>query len=154
MAQWREGSLARALLLGDPRAPSLALAHDAVICGMREVLAAGPPPELVIVELPQVYQARRTDPSDLIQLAVLVGRVMEVARETGAPVALVLPAEWKGQAPKQIVCARAEEALTEEERGRVDPCRGTLRHNVLDAVGMGLARLGRLPGGRWPRSLP
>lgn len=98
----------------------------------------GAPVVEVISELPQIYQGpkQKGDPNDLIDLALVVGRLY--------PDVLYKPREWKGQVPKDAMVKRIESKLTQEEKGRIEKCSASLRHNVLDAVGIGLFHLGRL----------
>lgn len=100
--------------------------------------------ERLVVELPQVYVAVRTkgDPNDLVQLGAVVGALCLAFQEATQHV--FLPAEWKGQVPKEIVHARVASRLSAAEQGRITCRRKSLLHNVLDAVGIGLKDLGRL----------
>jgi hypothetical protein len=95
-----------------------------------------------VVELPQVYDRRHSkgDPNDLIALATICGAIScQFPR-----VRFVLPKEWGGQVRKEIKNARAWAKLTTEEQGRVNfPSAKSLRHNVLDAVGIGIFAIGR-----------
>lgn len=95
-------------------------------------------------ELPQVYVTQRAkgDPNDLIQLAAVVGGLSQAFRQVEQKV--YLPAEWKGQVPKEIVHTRALGRLAPEEQGRISCRKKTMLHNVLDAVSIGLKFLGRL----------
>lgn len=104
----------------------------------------------LVVELPQVYvQARQKgDPNDLIQLAAVVGGLCEAFRRV--PQRVYLPAEWKGQVPKEIIHARVKARLSNEELGRIICRKKALMHNVLDAVGIGTEFLGRLRPVRTP----
>ena len=142
LAVWRDEDLVSGELAGGPSDGPLREAHDRVVARVRE-LAGDHPPELVVVELPQVYGQRRTDAGDLVDLAVLVGRIEEVLR--GSRVIEVRPAAWKGQTPKDVVGRRVEGALSSMEWGRLAPCPASRRHNLLDAIGIGLWRLGRRP---------
>ncbi|MFA6167917.1 MAG: hypothetical protein WC700_14950 [Gemmatimonadaceae bacterium] len=119
-------------------------------------------PWTLLVECPQVRRAGRqghaagADPQDLVHLALVAGAVVMAIRGlVGAgtqPTALfVRPEQWKGQVPKEIMCARIaarianEEKSTGAERAALAtglPC-ASLAHNTLDAVGIGLAALGR-----------
>jgi hypothetical protein len=102
----------------------------------------------LVVELPQVYVRARSkgDPNDLIDLAAVVGALVAYF-PVGATV--YLPAEWKGQVPKEIIHARAASALSAWETRQITyPKRKGLAHNVLDAVALGLCHLGRTPGMR------
>ena len=91
-----------------------------------------------ISEVPQVYRAgaSKGDPDDLIQLAGVVGvfsALFAATTYTG-----VKPREWKGQVPKDVHHARLVKTLTPEELAMVEAAAPpSLRHNVLDAVGIG-----------------
>jgi hypothetical protein len=97
-----------------------------------------------IIERPQVYRASRSkgDPNDLITLAIGVGRMQERLESKGVTVELVLPATWKGQIPKEVHHRRILEVLTATERTRLSASLSgiapSIRHNLLDAVGLGL----------------
>lgn len=100
----------------------------------------------LVVEVPQVYghggAGKGEDPNDLIDLALVVGAFVGYLR----PVALTIyrPREWKGQVPKDVMTRRIKEKLAPEEVAKVRlPARGK-QHNVWDAVGIGLKKLGRL----------
>jgi hypothetical protein len=102
---------------------------------------------LVVIEEPQAYRHTPTPPQALIRLAEVVGQYQEMARRAGAEVKLVKPRQWKGQLPKDICNKRVVEQLTCEERALAYPsltaiARGK-RHNVIDAIGIGLWELGR-----------
>lgn len=97
-----------------------------------------------IIERPQVYRSSQSkgDPNDLITLAIGVGQMKERLESRGVQVDLVLPTTWKGQTPKEIHHKRVLARLSPTEKTRLDGClscvaRG-VRHNVLDAVGLGL----------------
>lgn len=147
------------LLTIDPGKKSVAFAifdgNDLATCGfllareraglvaqVRETLA-GQFFDDVVIELPKVYQQRRWsgDPNDLIHLAVTVGIIVSMYPKA----ALVLAREWKGTTPKAVMNTRTEGRLSEIERSRLSGvCSSRHRHNVLDAIGIGLWRLGRL----------
>lgn len=97
-----------------------------------------------IIERPQVYRSSKSkgDPNDLITLAIGVGQMKERLESCGATVELVLPATWKGQIPKDIHHRRILGLLAPTEKTRLDAClsgvAAGIRHNVLDAVGLGL----------------
>jgi hypothetical protein len=103
--------------------------------------------EIVVCEEPQIYRRARARPDDLIKLTRIVGRCEELARACGATFNVVKPARWKGQVPKEICHRRLEAKLSKLERSVLEadaagvPARK--RHNVLDAIGIGMWRLGR-----------
>lgn len=98
--------------------------------------------EVAIVEVPQVYQRGKGDPGDLVAIAFAGGRVTALFHN----VKKVTPAQWKGQTPKAIHHARVRAALdpTEEKIVEAIDCPASLRHNVLDAIAMGLHEFGRI----------
>jgi hypothetical protein len=103
-------------------------------------------PMRAVVELPQVYNRRGAgDPNDLIAVAVTVGRIAQALGPL-TPCEFVHPHDWKGSVPKKVMLGRIEKRLDENEllvlnRADVIP---SLRHNVLDAIGIGLWEVGRL----------
>ena len=94
----------------------------------------------VVCELPQVYPHSKVDPNDLVRLAVRVGELKALAEHMGATVTLVLPRQWKGSVPKTIHGRRIQGQLSPWERGIYSavPCAASKRHNVLDAIGLGI----------------
>lgn len=103
--------------------------------------------DLVVVEVPQVYQQRswKGDPNDLIDVAVVAGRIAQEFGD-GAEVRLVRPHAWKGSVPKDVMLRRIENRLDDRERSVLHAAKApaSLLHNVVDAVGIGLWAIGRL----------
>lgn len=103
-------------------------------------------PCLVIIERPQIYPNQPVPPNDLITLAIMVGRYAALAEEADHEVKTVLPHEWKGNLPKEISHARTLKALRAEELAVVQQADQSVakgkRHNMLDAVGIGVYFLG------------
>lgn len=94
-----------------------------------------------VVEKPQVYRKSPGDRNDLIDLAVAAGMLGGRFKNRK----YVLPREWKGNVPKEIMNDRVLTKLTEDEKSKIEyPKRKSLSHNVLDAVGIGLWALKRL----------
>lgn len=108
----------------------------------RDLVACGPgTPDVfvgeVVIECPFIYPRGEADPNDLIILARRVGRLEERA---GKPCVLVFPRTWKGTIKKAIMTARIRKKLTDTERTLLTKD----DHNVIDAIGLGLWRVGRL----------
>lgn len=106
-------------------------------------------PTDVVIEKPEyrAHEKKNVRVDDLITLAVRVGRLAQQARRMN--VTLPTPTEWKGSVPKRIHQPRILEALTDAERdvvarGATRPRAKDLDSNVVDAVGLGLWKLGRL----------
>lgn len=101
----------------------------------------------VLIELPQErHHGRKTNVRSIITLAVRVGELKREWEARGAEVELVWPTTWKGSVPKSIHNRRVLAALSEEERALL-PKRPRAKkhdHNMLDAVGEGLWKLGRM----------
>jgi hypothetical protein len=113
--------------------------------------------DTVVIEHPLIYAGGRTkNPNSVLKtLAVSVGRWIGTY-EQRAPTAVietVLPVQWKGSVPKDIHHAREWAALGAVEQAvvtsafvnrpsRADNVRPSLRHNVLDAVALGVWKLG------------
>lgn len=95
--------------------------------------------DYLVSEVPQVYRAgaSKGDPDDLLQLAGVVG-VFSVLVSADVRIG-VKPREWKGQVPKDVHHARLIKTLSEADLEKINTAAPpSLRHNVLDAVGIGL----------------
>lgn len=100
--------------------------------------------DAMVSEWPRTYRRMKGDPADLFPLA---GLGMYVAGMAGLPVDAPTAPEWIGNIPKSttgdpLQSARGQRIwsrLSEAERACV-----TLSHDSLDAVGLGLWKLGRL----------
>ncbi len=101
-----------------------------------------------VCEKPVVYSdetqarvfGRRIRKADTIDLAIAAGRM------TGnLPTKYVTPAQWKGSRKKGPMHKRMRAILTPQELEIIDSldCAPSLRHNVYDAVCMGLIMEGR-----------
>ncbi len=128
--------------------PTLELAQ----CGVGDPRAENLTASKVILERPQYYPGNgKGDPNDLITLAIQVGEYLEFYSRRGAAVYMVLPRVWKGQVPKQIHHARLFSALSPREQNIVSICGAAVpaskRHNMMDAVGLGLWKLDRVKCG-------
>ena len=89
---------------------------------------------------------RRADPETLLEMAMLVGYLCATLC-TGDQYTLWTKAQWAGTAPKNAVTARVEARISPAETAVLaETYKGppSLRHNVLDAVGVGLHALGRM----------
>jgi hypothetical protein len=102
----------------------------------------------VVVELPQIYRAVKSkgDPNDLIKTATVGAYLLGVLCES-VPVTqttFVHPGDWckiPKSTKKGAVSARTDKilaSLSVSERDRV-----LVQHDVIDAVGIGLWKLGR-----------
>jgi hypothetical protein len=100
------------------------------------------------IEIPQIYVTRiRTKLQDLIDLTFAAGAAFGML---GTPkCTLYLPFGWKGQVPKDVAHERYAAALNDIERELAARCmkdvKKGLRHNIWDAVGIGLHHTGRRP---------
>lgn len=107
-----------------------------------------PAPGLVVIEVPQ-YRARdrsqRTDPNDLIKLAVLVGEIKRYYALLRYGVELVTPVAWKGSIPKDVHNKHVLEMLRPVELAVMQkrPRARKPDNNMVDAIGLGLWKLGR-----------
>lgn len=96
---------------------------------------------LCVCEKPQVYAGNpEVRTADLVDLAIAAGRMTGQLQTT-----YVTPASWKGSAKKAPMHERMAKILTPEEMRIVNAldCAPSLRHNVFDAICMGLKWLGR-----------
>lgn len=137
----------------DPAVRREGLWHPMVKAVWDWAITHGTSPCGLVIELPQVYKAAHqrgkkvgTDPQDLIKLAAVVGGFVCLFRSSNQEVRTYLPAEWKGQVPKNIVHDRARARLSPTELAVVQKGlpRASLAHNVWDAVSLYLRHVGRL----------
>ncbi len=105
----------------------------------------------VAMEMPRAYPGSPVRENDLLDLAAAG---MAVASKLGKPltrIQLIFPADWKGTVPKPICQKRIERKLTQGELIRLGQClapvKASIRHNLYDAVGIGLYALKRAKKG-------
>lgn len=111
----------------------------------------GAPPDIgteVWIESQVIYPHSKVPPNDILKLAHAAGAWAGRHGAAGRLVHFVEPAKWKGQTPKKVHNARVLAAMTPYERAIYEaaPCAAGKRHNILDAIGIGLwvaKRLGR-----------
>lgn len=100
-----------------------------------------------MIEIPQVYQQRswKGDPNDLIQIALVAGALAHAVAPFGF-VSFVRPHAWKGNAKKEAIEGWIRARLSPAESAVLAACDvpASLKHNVIDAVGIGMWALGRL----------
>lgn len=103
--------------------------------------------DTVLIEMPRHYPHRsKGDVNDLLDLACRVGELKAWAEHQMARVELVWPRTWKGAAPKDVHNQRVLAALKDFELKLLSksPRSQKYDHNCVDAVGLGLWKLGRL----------
>lgn len=103
------------------------------------VATATPRRPAIILEEPTLYPHSKARPADVMALQLKVGELKGRFEAVGCLVELVQPRSWKGSVPKAISHARASKKLTNAERALVEG----KRHDVWDAVALGLWRLRR-----------
>jgi hypothetical protein len=99
-------------------------------------------PYSLILEIPQVYDGfSDEDKNDLIDLAGVQGAIVGVSNVEveWSP----LPREWKGQLPKEISERRVDSKLSQDEKDRISWPAKSYRHNVYDAIHLGIVHLER-----------
>lgn len=92
-------------------------------------------PDIVVIENPQIYPHSKARPADVLTLARIVGRYEE--RFKDAKQRLVLPHEWKGSVPGDIMTERIKAALSPMEKERISFLCKSVAHNAIDAIGLG-----------------
>ena len=94
----------------------------------------------LVQEVMKVYPRQKGDAADLLELNGVNGAIaasLKCDTHIG-----YFAREWKGQVPKDIHNARIELKLTPEEKARIVST-PSLRHNVLDAIGIAFYYIGR-----------
>ncbi len=98
------------------------------------------------MEQPRAYPVSPVRENDLLDLTAAGMAVASRLARAGEKVRLIEPQAWKGQVPKPITKQRIEAKLSQGERMRMGECLkkpGGERHNLWDAVGIGLFALKR-----------
>ncbi len=110
-----------------------------IACGLGrpEVRGEVPLDDLAVIERPTIYPRSPVPPNDIIELAITAGRIAAGFER----VEWVLPRRWKGTIPKAIMGERILAKLTPAELARIP---SGARHDVIDAIGLGLWYLKRL----------
>jgi len=156
IARWRDGALWRAEYINERPLETGAVLMTFVCAGE----------DLVVIEIPKVYDAQfqKGDQRDIRDLALAAGGLLVAARHAnGIPgenvkVEKVEPREWKGTLDKKIMLARILSKLTDAECATIQLTENVIEAgiragkgpgaDVLDAIGIGLWKLGRLKKGR------
>jgi hypothetical protein len=98
-----------------------------------------------ILEMPRIYPYQKAEPNRILSLAVKTGMALAAMRHGKVNVDLVNPHDWKGTVPKKIHNQRVLNALTEKEKELLEKIQpASKRHNVIDAIGLGLWYLKRM----------
>lgn len=107
----------------------------------------GNAPDLVIIENPRWYpREKKIDVNDLLDLAEMVGRLHQHYLQRLCKVELVWPRTWKGTRPKDVHHRQIMKVLGMKEVERMPKTPRSKKYdpNMLDAVGLGLWKLGRM----------
>jgi len=99
-------------------------------------------PTHVVIELPQVYRQSK-NPNDLVDLAFRAGFWAHTFNEPGVEFETVWPHDWKGSRPKSVDNRATRKDMTEAELKLLPDLPDGKLHNVIDAIGIGLWKLGR-----------
>lgn len=144
VASFLGGFLQWAVYVKNPLAGTRAYAVDVAMgeAVRRAVAERGAfQPELVIIERPRVYPGMpKTDLNDLIDVAC----VGAACASHFPNVQTVFPSEWKGTLRKQAMLDRIADKLTPNEQQVVQRTNKSDTEDILDGVGIGLWKLGRL----------
>ena len=108
-----------------------------------------------LIEYQQIYTSgrhRTRKPADVLACTLTVGRVQQALGQY-AKLELVLPHTWKGSVKKEIMTERIPTFLSTAERAILHAAKvpNAKRHNVVDAIGLGLWGLRRLTRCRPPQ---
>jgi len=101
---------------------------------------------VVVFERPVVYPKSKAPPMDILALYGAVTAMATVVDMRFVRAEFVEPRKWKGNVPKAVFGKRIESRLTPKEQklAQLDRFPKTQRHDVVDAIGIGLWWLGRM----------
>lgn len=150
VASFTDGLLEEAFLVKNPEKSGRGAKawhgyNRAAVCGVEDYLRGMVSrANVLVVELQQIYRRGPGDPDDMLQVAGVAGVIVGMA-DLDAELVGYRPREWKGSTPKAIFTKRILARLHPEELAVVELIKpASLRHNTVDAVGLGLKYLGRL----------
>lgn len=127
-------------------------AHRALAKGFRTYCVTsfdGP----LIIEHPRVYPGMpKTDLNDLLDVVGVGSAIASIL--VLEDVQTVFPSEWKGNLKKQAMLERIRSKLSPDELGRCEFTNKSDNEDLLDAVGIGLWKLGRLNRTTYPGAVP
>lgn len=111
---------------------------DEMIEAVRAYFYGHPITAECVVEVPIAYGFKQKgDPNDLLKIAQVAGAV----RAHFATSYAITPGGWNGGRPKKITEARIRSLLLPDEVAMLDTVRVAVRHNAIDAVGVGMHHL-------------
>ena len=148
VAVFRLGQLVHARYVHNTASSTLRgpLAHAAMALEVRQNVTGVAPGALLVIEFPMVYPAmnQKGDQNDILEVAGVASAVAAMLNVRGYAVRHYRPREWKGTIKKEVMTRRIQSRLADVETLAIVRESATLDHNTLDAVGIGLAFLGRL----------
>jgi hypothetical protein len=103
---------------------------------------------LIVVEYPEQYSHSPAPRAPVQGLACTGGGIVCMLKRSTNKVKFLLPKEWKGQVPKDIMLDRIVNKLNDTEKSVLESKKliKSKKHNVIDAIGLGLYILDRLRG--------
>ena len=98
----------------------------------------------LVVEDQQIYRTTKARHADILKLAQSAGAVIGAVKHFN--LTMYLPRQWKGTVPKEVFARRILTRLSEHEMTIFDSvkCPKSMRHNIVDAIGLGLFKLRRI----------
>jgi hypothetical protein len=94
--------------------------------------------DFVVIENPVIYPHSKARPADILKLSRIVGRYEErYGPRAKYGVHLVEPRQWKGTIDGDIMTRRIEANLSALDRLALTEILPGVRHNALDAIGLG-----------------
>lgn len=116
-----------------------------------------PHPGPLVIEFQRVYPGMaKIDLNDLLDCTGVGAAIAAVNSRQTAPRELisVFPSEWKGNLKKQDMLARIRGKLSVDELSHCEFTNKSDNEDILDAVGIGLWKLGRLNKKVYPGAVP
>lgn len=146
VAEFENGKLVKAGYVKNPVKSGRGYrAYESVAWQVRQWAGPWEHFEALLIELPRIYPGsaqQKGDLNDILDLAGVGGAVAAFFDSTFAE--SIFPSDWKGQVPKQKMLARIKAAILPEELPRVQQTNKSDTEDILDAIGIGLHKLGRI----------
>lgn len=143
VAEFVEGKLVRAAYVKNPSSGrGYAVANSLARTLQKSIVTYHH--DIAVIEYPRAYGSvhQKGDPNDLLDVAA-VGAAVSMLFDP-SNIESVFPSDWKGNVPKQKMLVRIFGKLSLVERAVIQQANKSDMEDVLDAIGIGLWKLGRL----------
>ncbi len=150
VAVFHEGEVERAAYIKNPVLSGEGFGAYTAMANEVSNYLTGRSYDKLVIEHPRVYPGAAQQKGDLNDLLSVVAVGSAIAAVSVASpdyygdIETLYPSDWKGNTPKEVMTDRIRRNLASGEVSAIEPCAASLKHNVYDAIGIGLFKLKRI----------